>query len=126
MPTRGTWIFEYVLQGHAIQDVFIFEDPHSSPKHHAFSEYGTTLRFPVGDGRTWKVVWVGPVNNVVRTFEAHAVGDDITLEGHNESGNPIRWVFSAITETSFHWRGEYSPDNGETWILYEELDARRK
>ncbi len=53
IPTKGRWIFASVLNGMAIQDVFIF------------------------------------------------------------------------AENGFHWRGEYSADNGNSWIIYEELDAKK-
>lgn len=126
LPTRGKWIFEWVLNGNAIQDVFIFEDPHNHTKQPAFVEYGTTIRFPMNDGKTWKAVWVGPMNKVVRTFDAEVVGTEIVLEGKNDKGDIIHWVFSKITESSFHWRGEYSSNSGESWTLYEEIDAVRK
>jgi hypothetical protein len=124
-PTKGRWIFESVLNGMAIQDVFIFEDPHGNKDQALYAEYGTTLRFPNNDGETWKAVWVGPMNKAVRIFEARAVGSEIVLEGKNDSNQPIRWIFSNIVENSFHWRGEYSADNGNSWVLYEELNAKR-
>jgi hypothetical protein len=124
-PTRGRWIFESVLNGMAIQDVFIFENPHRDQKQAAYAEYGTTLRFPNRDGESWKAVWVGPMNKVARILEAKAVGDEIVLEGKNESDQPIRWIFSNIMESSFHWRGEYSADHGRSWVLYEDLEAKR-
>lgn len=30
----------------------------------------TELRFPNSDGETWKAVWVGPMNRVIRIFDA--------------------------------------------------------
>jgi hypothetical protein len=124
-PTKGRWIFASVLNGMAIQDVFIFENPNRDEKQAAYAEYGTTLRFPNRDGESWKAVWIGPMNKVARIFEAKAVGGEIVLEGKNESGQPIRWIFSNIMENSFHWRGEYSADNGQSWVLYESLEAKR-
>jgi len=124
-PTKGRWIFQSVLNGMAIQDVFIFEDPHGNKDQASYAEYGTTLRFPNSDGESWKAVWVGPMNKVVRIFEAKALGSEIVLEGMNDKSQPIHWIFSDITEDSFHWRGEYSADNGKNWVLYEELEAQR-
>lgn len=126
LPTKGRWIFEWVLNGNAIQDVFIFEDPDSDKEHVSFAEYGTTIRFPTNDGNTWKAVWVGPMNKVIRILDARVIGSDIVLEGKNERGELIHWIFSHITETSFHWRGEYTSDSGRSWILYEELDTKRR
>jgi hypothetical protein len=65
------------------------------------------------------------MNKAARIFEAKAVGGEIVLEGKNESDQPIRWIFSNIAENSFHWRGKHSADNGNSWILYEELEAKR-
>ncbi len=65
------------------------------------------------------------MNKVIRIFEARPVGSEIIMEGKNDSNQPIRWIFSSIAENSFHWRGEHSPDNGNSWILYEELEAKR-
>jgi len=124
-PTKGRWIFQSVLNGMAIQDVFIFEDPRSVKNQVSYAEYGTTLRFPNSDGETWQAVWVGPMNKVVRIFEAKAIGSEIVLEGKNDKNQPIHWIFSDMTENSFRWRGEYSADNGNSWVLYEELEARR-
>lgn len=130
--TKGRWIFAPVLNGLAIQDVFIFEYPRSADfsrrggtNQVSYAEYGTTLRFPNSDGQSWKAVWIGPMNKVVRIFEATAVGDEIVLAGKNESNQPIRWIFSNIAKNSFHWRGEYSADNGRSWVLYENLEAKR-
>lgn len=125
IPTKGKWIFEWVLNGNAIQDVFIFEDQNSNKSQVSFAEYGTTIRFPNNDGNTWKSVWVGPMNKVIRIFDAKAIGSEILLEGKNERNKLIRWVFSDITENSFHWRGEYPSDKGVSWLLSEELDARK-
>jgi hypothetical protein len=126
IPTRGKWIFEWVLNGNAIQDVFIFEDPHNKTNQLSFVEYGTTIRFPINDGKTWKAVWIGPMNRVVIVFDVKVIGTEIVLEGKNEKSNIVHWTFSEITESNFHWRGEYSSNGGESWILYEELDAKRK
>ena len=124
--TKGKWVFEWILNGNAIQDVFIFEDPHNNTNHLSFVEYGSTIRFPIDDGKTWKVLWVGPMNKVVRIFDAKDSGAEIVLDGRNDKGDIIHWIFSEITESSFHWRGEYSSNSGETWILYEEINAIRK
>ncbi len=126
IPTKGRWIFESVLNGMAIQDIFIFDDPHRDKTSTAYAEYGTTLRFPNGDGESWKAVWVGPMNRVVRIFEAKAAGSEIILEGKNGKNQPLRWIFSNIAENNFHWRGEYSADDGKSWVLYEELDAQKR
>lgn len=118
-PTRGKWLFQVALNGNAIQDIFIFEDQTS------FAEYGTTIRFPNDDGKTWQAVWIAPMNKVIRPFTMQVIGDEIVLESKSQNGNLVHWIFSGITANSFHWRGERSSDSGESWRLYEDLDAKR-
>ena len=101
ISTRGKWVFEWVLNGNAIQDVFIFEDPHNNTNKLSFIEYGTSIRFPIDDGKTWKVVWIGPMNKIVRTFDAKVSGTEIVLDGKNDKGDIVHWIFSKITEFQF-------------------------
>lgn len=126
LPTKGKWIFESVLNGRAIQDVFIFEDPHGNTVQASFAEYGTTIRFPNDHGKTWTAVWISPLNRVVRILEAKEIGAEIVLESKNAKGDLVRWIFSKITGSTFHWRGERSSNGGKAWTLYEELVAQRK
>lgn len=122
IKTKGKWIFQSVLNGNAIQDIFLFENPFDTQEEYA--EYGTSIRFPDGDG--WKVIWIGPMNKVIRIFNATEVNNEIILKGKNERNELLNWIFSDLSEDSFHWRGEVSLDNGISWFMYEELDARRR
>jgi hypothetical protein len=126
IPTRGRWIFEWVLNGNAIQDIFMFEEAGSGLGEPSYAEYGTTIRFPLDGGQAWTSVWIGPMNKVVRVFQARQDGEGIILDSHNDQGEPVRWIFSDISDLTFHWRGQRSTDGGKTWILYEELHAKRK
>ena len=38
----------------------------------------------------------------------------------------VRWIFSDITADSFRWRALGSPDGGKTWVVAQEMDARRR
>ena len=76
-------------------------------------ECGTTVRFYDSKIDAWHIVWVGPVRGNLLTFIARRVGDEIVLEGKDDSGAPIRWIFSKITQQSFHCWGEISTDNGK-------------
>jgi hypothetical protein len=60
-----------------------------------------------------------------RTFTARRIGDEIVLEGQNPDGFPLRWIFSDVTVSSFHWHDEVSEDEGKTWFLQEEMNVRR-
>lgn len=124
----GEWHFGWVLEGRAVQDVWIV--PPRGDRHPAEAlgraEYcGTTLR--VYDPRidAWQVQYTDPVAQVYLSMVARREGDTIVQLGRNPAGEPIRWSFSEITPTSFLWRGEYSPDDGTTWRTRSEFRARR-
>jgi hypothetical protein len=59
-------------------------------------------------------------------FLAHSVEDEIVLEGSFEEGVQTRWIFSDITPESFSWRAVDSSDDGESWTLVQEMEARRR
>jgi hypothetical protein len=55
------------------------------------------------------------------------IGDRIVQEGTGPDTRRLeRWVFSDITPATFTWRGEASFDGGATWVLEQEMLARRR
>jgi hypothetical protein len=127
MSDVGEWIFAWILEGRAVQDVWIIpaRDRRAQAGARA-GEYGTTIRFynPLLDA--WYVTWNGPIQGNRRIFLAHRSGDEIVQEGQTEEGHPMRWIFSEITTASFHWRGVVSKDGEATWQVREEMDVRRR
>ena len=123
---KAEWHFGWVLEGRAIQDVWIVprrgERDRSSPVR---SDYGTTIRFYDPAIDAWRVVYASPMHGDLLTFVARQVGEEIVLEGRDPDGSPMRWVFSEITKQSFRWRRVVSPDGGETWRLHKEMSVRR-
>jgi hypothetical protein len=116
----GTWDFSWVLQGRSIQDVQTF---HSADGR--LSEFGTTLRIPLGQG-LWKAVWDGPLRRNVCVLTARADAGGILMDGQcNTDPEPERWMFRDISATGFEWRGYFSPDQGKHWVLEEEISAKR-
>ena len=113
----------WVLEGRAVQDVWIF--PKRGTTSVGGREYGTTIRFFDRAAGNWRSIWISPVNHVTRMFRVRADGDEIFLEARTARGLPQRWIFSAITPNSFHWRNIVSPDDGGTWRLLEDVNARR-
>jgi hypothetical protein len=111
---------QWVLQGRAIQDVFL--ETNRSDKDPLL--YGTTIRFYDPTTDTWQVTWINPGAGVVRTFTGHKAGSEIVMEGSVGDGAPIRWIFSDIKPNSFHWHGEKRTDSN--WRVYEEFDAHRQ
>ena len=124
---KGEWIFSWILEGRVIQDLWIIpgrdrRNKQGMPK----GEYGTTLRFYNIKSKVWNVVWIGPVNGNLNTFEARQIGDEIVLEETNRKNGMRKWIFSDISSDKFHWRAVKSDDGGKNWILTEEMNVRRK
>ncbi len=123
---RAEWHFGWVLEGRAVQDVWIVprrgERDRPSP---VKSDYGTTVRFYDPSIDAWRVVYTSPLHGDLLTFVARQVGDEIVLEGQDPDGSPMRWIFSDIKKDSFRWRRVVSPDGGETWRLHKEMLVRR-
>lgn len=114
----------WVLEGRALQDVWIFPKRGTAPDTPR-GEYGTTIRFFDRSAGDWRSIWISPLNHVTRSFRVRADGDEIFLEAMTASGEPQRWIFSAVTPSSFHWRNIVTPDGGRSWRLREEVAARR-
>jgi hypothetical protein len=107
--------FGWVLEGRAIQDVWILPG--------AF--HGTTLRVYDPGIDAWHILWSDPLKQYYTRQIGRARGRDILQEGQLDDGTLIRWSFTEITPDSFRWLGERSHDNGESWHLQAEFFARR-
>jgi hypothetical protein len=112
---RGEIHFGWVLEGRAIQDVWILPGVF----------HGTTLRIYDPSLDAWRILWSDPLRQIYMRQIGRARGDDIVQEGKDDAGAGVRWSFTAITPDSFHWLGERSPDGGATWQLQAEYFARR-
>jgi hypothetical protein len=122
---NGELCFGWVLDGRAVQDVWIVPgrgQPGEGRPPHAF--YGTTVRFYDPTIEAWRSTWIEPINHRVRRFIGRPVGEDIVLLS-DEDLPQLRWRFTDITPDSFTWRGEYSIDGGTTWIHDEKMILRR-
>jgi len=125
--SKGEWHFACVLEGRAIQDVFIVPARWARrPSQPATgNRYGTTLRVYDPKLDAWRVIWINPVSGVTNTLLGRQRGEDIVQEGRDTDGSLVRWSFSEITPRSFRWRGELSADEGKTWRLAAEFRGRR-
>lgn len=124
----GEWHFDWVLEGRAMQDVWIspprvVRSPAATTP--ALDRYGTTVRYFDPTLAAWRVVWIDPARNFVATLVGRARGRDIVQEGSGDDGTTLRWTFSDITRDTFDWRGETSLDSGRTWRTVQEMTARR-
>jgi hypothetical protein len=107
--------FGWVLEGRAIQDVWILPGVF----------YGTTLRVYDPGLDAWHILWSDPLHQFYTRQIGRARGKDIVQVGENDSGEAVRWSFTEITPDTFCWTGERSRDDGQTWQLQAKFLARR-
>jgi hypothetical protein len=124
---KGEWHFSWVLEGRAIQDVWIvppvsLRDPSTSKEN---NRYGTTLRIYDPEIGAWRVFWFNPVTQDRSQLVARRVGGTIVQQGIDDDGSFVRWTFQDIKADTFVWRGEFSRDGGRTWRLDAEFIACR-
>jgi hypothetical protein len=120
--------FAWVLEGRAIQDMWIAPPP--AARHAGLAKkgnrFGTSIRVYDPAIAAWRVTWINPVTLAHDELIGRREGDDIVQEGRRATGQLMRWSFREITPDSFHWLGEASDDEGETWMLQAEFRARRR
>jgi hypothetical protein len=122
---RGEWHFARVLEGRAVQDVWI-SPPRADRKAAVLrNRYGTTLRVFEPKAKVWRVTWLNPVSGAHDELVGRRAGGDVVHEGVRPEGTPIRWTFTDIRADSCTWRGETSSDGGKTWRLEAEFRLRR-
>ena len=121
--TVGEWIFARVLEGKAIQDLFIWP-PRSQRKGDVWEgEYGTTIRTYNPNTRHWDIAYANA--GFIGRFEA--VWDDEAKEivQTNCADPSVRWTFSHITQDSFRWCDTRRGGDG-VWKPVEMLELKRK
>lgn len=124
---KADWVFSWILQGRAIQDVLMSpsrEERAANPG--APFRSGSTLRYYDYVADLWRVVWVGAASNVHVSLIGRKRGDEIVLEGPDVDGSPMQWIFSDITPATFWWRGMISKDGGKSWYREQEMFATRR
>lgn len=112
---KGTIHAGWVLEGRAIQDVWILPG----------FFHGTTLRVYDPNQHAWHILWSDPVKQYFTRQIGRARGADIVQLGRNDAGDATRWSFTEITRDSFCWSGEISRDGGQSWRLQARFLARR-
>jgi hypothetical protein len=125
--TTGEAHFGWVLEGRAVQDVWIM--PRRSERRvdpgKTRNMYGTTLRVWDPALQAWRVTWIDPVTGSHDQLIGRRSGTDVVQVGTHGNGTPIRWLFTDITRDSFHWIGEALEPDGKTWKLEGEFRGRR-
>lgn len=122
--------FAWVLEGRAIQDVWIVpaerEQQAAGSSPGAGNRYGTTLRVYDPNLDVWRITWINPVNGTQTRLVGRRIGTTIVQTGTDEDGRLVRWEFVHISADSFHWRGQVSEDGGRSWVTKTEFLAKRR
>ncbi len=116
----GEWHFAWVLEGRAMQDIWIVPPRLERSGRSELYAYGTSLRFYDGTLNAWQSIWIGPMHRIVCTFTARLIGNDVVLE---TTAPRMRWSFTDIRTSSFIWRNELW--TGSAWRIQQTFDARR-
>lgn len=101
----GEWHFHRILQGRAIQDIWMVPGL-TGQNHSEFHEYGTTIRTFNTNTNTWKAVWFGPIQNQLFVFDVEDKIDQIVLTQVNNPIWDMKWIFFDISSTTFKWKSE--------------------
>ncbi len=126
---EGEWHFDWVLEGRAIQDVWIFPSRDARARNRiteAWHFYGSTLRIYDPAIDAWHIRFFEPTRPFEIRQVGRAVGPDIVQMGEEVNGITRRWRFVEIADRSFKWLGDASRDKGDTWTLEMEMRARRR
>jgi hypothetical protein len=130
---KGEIHFGWVLEGRAIQDVWITppRGARGAPAETPFNFYGSTFRIydPALDipGGGWHIFWLDPVKQFYSRMLGRADGADIEQLTVDETP-ARRWRFSEITPRSFHWTADVDESGGAAeprWKRHVEFFARR-
>ena len=124
---RGEVHFGWVLEGRAIQDVWIMprRSDRTGREETTQNMYGTTLRVWDPAIQAWRISWKNPAGGHYEEQIGRRIGPDIVQLGARPNGTPTRWTFTEITPDSFRWLGDALEPDGQTWRPEGEFRARR-
>ncbi len=124
---RGEAHFGWVLEGRAVQDVWIMprRSERTADLNRTRNMFGTTLRVWDPSIQAWRITWINPAGDHRAEQIGRWSGKDVVQIGTRVDGTPTRWSFTEITPESFHWLGEALKPDGKTWKLEGEFRARR-
>jgi hypothetical protein len=122
--SQGEVHFSWVLQGTAVQDVWIGPRLTPGAPWPGGAMYGTTLRMYDHSIEAWRVFWFNGPDGARRELIGRRHERDIVQEGTTPEGIPVRWSFTDIASNSFRWLGERMIDGA--WRLYAEFHGRRR
>lgn len=119
---EGEWIFRRILNGAGIEDLFICPSRKTMKENpQPDGEYGLAVRMYNDSNKCYDMVYT--CESYMRRLQFKLEGDKLvgtTLDDTNE-----KWVFSEITENTFHWQNVTVLPSGE-WKVNSNVYARRK
>ena len=119
---KGERIFSRVLDGTAVQDIFIVPSRSERLRDKQLdAEYGTTLRIYNPQTMAWDIFY-GCMGEAIR-LTARKVGEEIILT--ENTTRKMRYVFSDIKSSSFLWRKERMNENDE-WLTVAKVMAEKR
>ena len=119
---KGEWIFSRVLNGFGIQDLFIVPSREERIRlNQPNAEYGTTIRMYNPSTGNWEIYYTC-LGEYCRLTAIKQENEIILTE---KTEQKMKWIFSEITENSFHWRNIMQSEKGE-WILCCDCHAIRR
>ena len=126
--TKGEVHASWVLEGRAIQDLFIF--PGRAARRTRLpaqgNRYATTIRTYDRGLNVWRVNFINPAAyETSANLIARRQGDGIEMEGNLADGTPIRWRYEKIAPASFNYSAEKMRSSDRSWQLYLELFGKR-
>lgn len=125
---KGEIHASWVLEGRAIQDLFIFprRTDRASGVPAQGDRYATTIRTYDRALQAWRVTFINPAaDETSAQLIACRRGQGIEMEGQLAGGTRIRWRYQSVTPTSFQYSAEKLGSDGKSWQLYLELFGTR-
>jgi hypothetical protein len=121
--SRATWIFKYILDGYAIEDIWSEkkEDKTNNTLRIGRDFKGKNIRMYNLQIKKWQCVWLeNRTNTIFPVWEAEYKNDEIVM--HDGSGT---WeiVFFNLTRNSFDWK--YWTKNQDEWSIVSKIQCSR-
>jgi len=118
--------FGWVLEGRVIQDVWILPVRNEVNGENKYGMYGTTIRVYDPKNDQWYITFIDPfTTQSYHGMIGHKVGNDIVQEYRRED-LLTHWIFTDITNDSFHWMWKESTDDGKSWKVQAEFFLHRR
>lgn len=110
----GKWTFSRVLEGRAVQDVFV-TSKRNTKTGETEQEYGTTIRIYNPLNKNWDIFY-GCTGEAIQLV-AEKEEDQIVITCITPIPFQMKWIFFDIQKDSFQWKNIISTDNGKNWVI---------